>query len=574
MDLINQHILIGALLLLLGVLATAMSQRLGMPLLLAFLSVGMLAGEDGPGGIVFKDIELAYLIGSVALAVILFDGGMNTHSAKLRFSLRPALMLATVGVVITSAITGFFAAWSLDMPWLNGMLIGATVGSTDAAAVFALLRARGIALEQRVAASLEIESSSNDPMAIFLTVALVQILVQDSQASATQLLGLFLTQMGIGTAAGLAGGKLLVWLINRVHLERGLYHLLTLAGAGSVFAVATVFGGSGFLAIYLVGVVLGNSRLQEARNILHVHDGMTWLAQSVMFLMLGLLAAPRALLPHAVASLSIAAALMALARPAAVAICLLPFRFSWREQLFIGWVGLRGAVPVILALFPLFANLPDAIIYLDVAFFVVIVSLLVQGWTIAPLARLLRLEVPPAPEPDQYTSINAPGSGKFVLFGYQLSATSRAIGRSPAELPLPPETQLVSVIRQDHLLTPPRVEALRAGDFVCLLGESNALESNNELFAVAAAPKRLERQVFFGYFVLDGSVPVTEIAAAYGVIIPDAKAEQPLGEYLANFFNNDPVVGDRVRAGGIELVVKEIKDGHITQVGLKLPTPD
>jgi cell volume regulation protein A len=568
-DLINQNILIGALLLLFGVLASALSRRLGMPLLLAFLSVGMLAGEDGPGGIVFNDIEIAYLIGSVALAVILFEGGMNTRTATFHFSLRPAFTLATLGVVITSVIVGAFAAWMLSLSWWYGLLVGATVGSTDAAAVFASLRARGISLEQRVAATLEIESASNDPMAIFLTLALVQVFTQDS-APVTQLLWLFLIQMGIGAVTGLAGGKLLVWLINRVYLERDLYPLLALAGGISVFGATTVAGGSGFLAIYLAGVVLGNNRLHEARRIMRIHNGMAWLAQGVMFLMLGLLATPRNLLPYTTASVAMAAVLMLVARPVAVGLCLLPFGFSWRERLFIGWVGLRGAVPIILALFPLFANLPNAILFLDVAFFIVIISLLVQGSTIAPLARLLRLEVPLAPEPDQRLDIDTPGGEKLAFFGYRLAASSKAVGRRPEELSLPPKMQLAGVIRQDFL-APAQVDTLAVGDFVCLIGESTALEATNDLFAGAVTPKRLEEQEFFGYFVLNGAAPLNEVTAAYLITLPDAKTNQTLGEYLKNRFNNNPVVGDRLQVGSIEFVVRKVEDDQIVQVGLKLP---
>lgn len=571
MDLINRTILIGALLLFLGLVAGALSRRLGMPLLLAFLGVGMLAGEDGPGGIVFNDIHAAYLIGSVALAIILFDGGMNTRVATFRFSIRPAFTLATLGVIITSTLTGAFAAWIFDLPWLYGLLIGATVGSTDAAAVFALLRAHGVALEQRVAATLEIESASNDPMAIFLTLALVQMLAQGGEASVTQALLLFLIQMGIGAGAGLIGGKLLVWLIERAQLEPGLYPLLALAGGACLFAATAVAGGSGFLAIYLAGVVLGNSPVREVQGILNFHSGIAWLAQSIMFLMLGLLATPRNLLPYAFYSLAIAAVLMLAARPIAVSLCLAPFHFSWREHIFIGWVGLRGAVPIILALFPAFYQLPNSILFLDVAFFLVIVSLVAQGWTIAPLARRLRLEVPPTPEPDQIIALGSPPDEQFALFGYRLRADSGAVDYRPAELGLPAEVHFAGLIRDDRWVDADQVKVLLPRDFICLLGDRTALESINELFAVAVTPKRLEKRVFFGNFVLDGVAPVAQLAAFYGISFPDARPGQTLGDYLANRFHNQPVVGDTIDLGPVELVVREIKDGRIARVGLKLP---
>ncbi len=345
MDTINQLVLAGAVLLLLAILASALPYRIGMPLLLVFLAVGMLAGEDGPGGIQFDDSGIAYTVGSLALAVILLDGGLNTRAESFRASLRPAATLATVGVVITCVVTGLFAAWVLDFGLLEGMLVGAVVGSTDAAAVFALLHAKGLTLKERVAATLEIESGSNDPMAALLTIAFIELILSGQLIPGWQTLALLIQQMGLGLAAGLGGGWLLVWLTNRLPLERGMDPMLILAGGLLLYSLTTVLGGSGFLAVYLAGVVVGNRSPREASNILQVHDGMAWLAQISMFLMLGLLATPSDLVAHAPEALAIALVLMFIARPLAVWLCLLPFHFPWREQVFISWVGLRGAVP-------------------------------------------------------------------------------------------------------------------------------------------------------------------------------------------------------------------------------------
>jgi cell volume regulation protein A len=309
-ELWNTAILVGAALLVVSIVASDISSRMGAPLLLVFLLLGMLAGEDGPGGIRFDDFETTYVIGTLALAVIIFDGGMRTRRERFRVALWPALSLATVGVLVTAALVGAFAAWALGMQALPGMLLGAIVGSTDAAAVFALLRTQGAALKERVAATLEIESGSNDPMAIFLTVALLELIAAGRTGLDASVAAALLMQFGIGAALGLAGGKLLVWLINRLSLVTGLYPLLAAAGGLLVYALTAQLGGSGFLAIYLAGLVLGNAQLQAAQNILRVHDGLAWLSQIAMFLILGLLITPSQLLDIALPALAIAAFLM------------------------------------------------------------------------------------------------------------------------------------------------------------------------------------------------------------------------------------------------------------------------
>jgi cell volume regulation protein A len=328
-----------------------------MPFVLVFLAVGMLAGEDGPGGIVFNDIDIAYAAGSATLAVILLNGGLSTRAETFHTSLRPAFILATLGVFITCLVLGFFSAWLLDVTLIEGLLVGAVVGSTDAAAVFARLGARGLQLKKRVAATLEIESGSNDPMAVFLTIACIEPLLAGHRDPSLDILPLFIQQAGIGLVIGIGGGYLLAWLANRLSLERGMYPLLVLAGGLSLYGVTTVMGGSGFLAIYLIGIVLRHRSPPDVQHILDVHNGFAWLGQIGMFLMLGLLATPTNLISGAPAGIMIALVLMFFARPIAVAVCLMPFRFPWREQLFIAWVGLRGAAPIILALFPLLAGI-------------------------------------------------------------------------------------------------------------------------------------------------------------------------------------------------------------------------
>jgi cell volume regulation protein A len=442
LDFSNHVILLSGLLALLSVLASTLSARIGMPLLLVFLVLGMLAGEDGPGGIPYQDFETTHLIGSLALAVILFNGGLATDLGSFRVGFWPAFWLATVGVVVTAAITGAAATWLLDMNWMTGLLLGAIIGSTDAAAVFSILHAHGLRLKQRVDATLQIESGINDPMAVFLTIALVETLAAGATDLHWGIAVTFVEQMGIGLAAGGLGGIALTGLINRVALNAGLYPLLALSGGLLIYGATATLGGSGYLAVFLAGLILGNRPLREAQNIRRFHDGMAWLSQITMFLILGLLVTPSQLPPVAVPSLLLAVALIIFSRPLAVGLCLLPFRFAWREQLFIGWVGLRGAVPIVLALFPLLAGLEQARILFDVAFFVVVLSLIIQGWTVAPAARLLGLEIPPDPGADQCLLVDLPGQPDHRLVAYTLVANSPALERPVSHLSLPKQVQV------------------------------------------------------------------------------------------------------------------------------------
>jgi cell volume regulation protein A len=572
MDPINQLVLAGAVLLLLAILASALSYRIGMPLLLVFLAVGMLAGEDGPGGIVFNDSGIAYAVGSVALAVILLDGGLNTRAGSFRAALRPAATLATVGVVITCVVTGAFAAWALEFGLLEGMLVGAVVGSTDAAAVFALLHAKGLTLKERVSATLEIESGSNDPMAALLTIAFIELILAGQATPGWGMLLLLVQQMGLGLAAGLGGGRLLVWLANRLPLEHGMYPMLIFAGGLLLYSLTTVLGGSGFLAIYLAGAVVGNLTTRDPSHILQVHNGLAWLAQIGMFLMLGLLATPSELIEHAPAALAIAVVLMLVARPLAVWLCLLPFHFPAREQMFISWVGLRGAVPIILALFPLLAGIPQAVVILDVAFFVVLVSLTVQGWTIPALARRLRLQVPPAPQPTEQHDLTARPEAGLAFFGYELSAHAPFLGEDLNALRLPASARAVSILRGGDVVPAETAGWLAAGDTLYVLAKKTDAAALSELLAAPAAPAYLDKRQFFGDFVLHGDAQMGVVAAQYNLPLPATMADMTLEAFLAAKLKGQAVVGDRVRLGHLEFVVRALEAGRITRVGLRIPT--
>lgn len=416
LDLLVLPLLAASLLVFASVLAGLFSARAGFSFLLVFLLAGILAGEDGPGGILFDDINLSFWVGNVALAVILMDGGLRTDFATFRTGLRPALLLATVGVLMSASLTGLGAWWLLGLDWPLALLLGSIVGSTDAAAVFALLRSSGVRLNERVAATLEIESGMNDPMAVYLTLTFIGIALAHAGARAAggaapdpwlaagQAL---LLQFGVGGVAGVLAGLGLGALLRRTHARfvargggaasgGGLLALLIVSLGLAVFAATTWVGGSGFLAAYVMGVVARQQARAAVAPALSALDGYAWLSQAGMFLLLGLLLTPRELVPGLLPALGVAALLMLVARPLTVWLCLLPFRFERREVAYISWVGLRGAVPIVLSVFPMMAGVPESRTLFNVAFVVVLASLLLQGSTIALAARRLRVNLPDA----------------------------------------------------------------------------------------------------------------------------------------------------------------------------------
>jgi len=465
----NAAIFAGALLLVIAIVSSAISSRFGAPLVLVFIAIGMLAGEEGPGGIQFDDFELSYVIGTLALAVIIFDGGLRTRRDSFRVALWPAASLATVGVVLTAALVGVFAARMLDLGWVEGLLLGSIVASTDAAAVFALLRHAGLTLKERVAATLEIESASNDPMAIFLTVGLLEIITTDA-APGLWLLWLFAQQMGVGALVGLALGAAGVFVINRINLAAmGLYPVLAGACGLLAFGLAAVLGGSGFLAIYLAGIVLGNSRLVFQRGTFLFMDGLAWIGQIAMFVVLGLLSTPTDVIAIAGPALLIAAVLILVARPLAVAPFLWPFGFTVREQVLVSWVGLKGAVPIILATFPMIAGVDQARLLFNVVFFVVLVSATLQGWTLAPLAGRLGLQEPAPASPQVSLELLALHDVDAEVLDCAVDAQSPLVGRAVSALALPDGALLALIARNRTLVAPRGPTTIAPGDHLFVI---------------------------------------------------------------------------------------------------------
>jgi cell volume regulation protein A len=566
MFLIDWIILLTGLMLLLGIASSKLSARLGLPVLVLFLALGMLAGSEGIGGIEFEDYSVAHAIGTFALAMILFDGGLGTPMSAVREVWKPALVLAVPGVLLTALLTGGAAAWILKLPLLEGLLLGSIVGSTDAAVVFAILRDGGVSLDKRLQSMLELESGSNDPMAIFMTVGCIEVITGQTPLG-FGLLTLFASQMTVGAVVGIGMGYVAVRVVNRIALNSvGLYPVLVTGFGLLAFGTAVLLGGSGFLAVYLAGIVIGNSRLVFQRGIRLFHDATAWLSQIVMFVVLGLLSFPSRLVEVAPQGLLVGAMLIFVSRPLAVWPLLAPFRFSTREVALISWVGLKGAVPITLATFPLLYQTPAAAQTFDVVFFVVVLSALVQGWSLPPLARWLGLEREPEAEPPVTLELSSLQHVEGDIVDYSIGLDSRAAGRTVRELALPAGVVIALVSRHDQIVPPQGATRLEAGDHLIIILKPEARPLVDRIFSRrgnshAKLPAAVE-------FPLRGTTTVAELQDMYGAEL-QADHSMTLSEAMIKLLGDKITEGAAVPCGTVTLRVRQMTpDGAIEQVGI------
>jgi|HubBroStandDraft_6_1064221.scaffolds.fasta_scaffold15329_4 cell volume regulation protein A len=568
LDALSLTILLGAVLVLAGIMSSLVALRFGAPLLLVFLVIGMLAGEAGPGGIRFDDVRSTYTVGSIALALILFDGGLRTRLSTFRSVLAPAGVLATAGVLLTTAITAAAARYTLGISWLEALLVGAVVSSTDAGAVFFLIHSRGLRLRPRVGATLEVESGTNDPFAVFLALILIQILQVGDQP--WWAIALTLAQEALlGAAVGILGGRAMAWVLNRLDLPQGLHAPFVATAALVVFGLAATVHASGFLAAYLAGLVVGNRRTRAHNTVIVFLDAVTWLAQIVMFVLLGLLVWPGRLPMSAGPALLIAATLMLVARPAAVMLCLAPFRFSWREKLFISWVGLRGAVGIFLASMPLLVGLKDAQLYFDVAFVVVLVSLLVQGWTIAAAARRLHVALPRIDPVAHRVELDLPGQLTQELVGYAVETNSPYLRRGI----VPSWAKPTLVIRDEQVMTAAEAGAIHHGDYIYLLAPPEKAQALDRFFVDMPPPAAPDPRLLGDFFV-PADAMLGALAEIYGLSVDPADAATTLADYFAAQLDHPAHAGDRLPLGAVALIAHAVDHGRVTTVGLQLAEPD
>ena len=612
MDALNIIYLVAAALLFISIMTSTLSARLGVPLLLFFLGVGMLAGEEGVLGIQFQEYGVANFIGQAALACILLDGGLRTSLNSFRVGLRPAITLATWGVLATVLALGFFATWLLDIDWRLGLLMAAIVGSTDAAAVFSLLRNGGVKLNDRVQATLELESGANDPLAILLVTVMIALNLDPQSQSVGSVIAMLIQQIGVGLMVGLAAGWAISRLLPKVYLADGMYAILILSAGLAVFGATNLLGGSGFLAVYLTGVIIGNTKVRATEHVLRVMDSFAWLSQAILFVVLGLLVTPSEMLKVWHYSLIIFLFLLFVARPVAVGTSLLHFGFRLKEIGFISWVGLRGAVPITLAIIPVMSNVEGASLAFNITFGVVILSLLAQGATIPFMSRVFKVWVPTDAEPKAEHEIWVGDQANITLYEFEVKVGAFAIGRHPQDISSKVnshESAVFAVVRGEHLINVDEDTVLKVGDIVWYALSGDWAANIAKVFNNSATQYQKNSE-FYGDWLLSPharimDLPFYNLATRalsqnrLGKMTPMATAldiftlppnavglsgiddelmeklsearDKTVEEFMMAHFKAEPVKGDEVRLNqSWSLIVRDIDGrGRLRGIGLK-----
>lgn len=615
MDTLNIIYLVASMLIFISIMTSTLSARLGVPLLLFFLGVGMLAGEEGVLGIHFEEYSMANFIGQAALACILLDGGLRTSFKSFRVGLKPAIVLATWGVFATVLALGVFVTWLLGVDWRLGLLMAAIVGSTDAAAVFSLLRNGGVKLNDRVQATLELESGANDPMAILLVTVMIAMNLDPASQSAWDILIMLVQQIGVGLLAGAIAGWALSKLLPKVHLAEGMYAILIMSAGMAVFGATNLFGGSGFLAVYLAGVAIGNTKVRATEHVLRVMDSFAWLSQAVLFVVLGLLVSPSKMLEEWHYSLIIFLFLLFIARPLAVSTSLLPFGFRPREIGFISWVGLRGAVPITLALIPVMSGVAGADLAFNIVFGVVILSLLAQGATIPFMSRAFHVWVPTDAEPKAEHEIWVGDQANITLYEFEVKAGAFAIGRHPQSISTKVNSRdiaVFAVVRDGYLVSVDEDTMLKVGDIVWYALSGDWAASIAKVFNNSATQYQKTSE-FYGDWLLSPHARIRDLpfynlatrsqnqnrfgktiapvtSALDSIFTPplgtsgglkgiddeligtlSAASHQTVEEFMLDHFKAEPVKGDEVRLNDSwSLIVRDVDGrGRLRGIGLK-----
>ncbi len=561
-------LLVGTILVLVAALSSLLAFRFGAPLLLIFLAIGLAAGVDGLG-IRYENYSFTFMLGSLALAIVLFDSGFMTPIHSFRIAAAPALTLATLGVILTASIFALAAVLLMDFSLLEGLLLGSIVASTDAAAVFFLLRIGGINIRDKVRSTLEVESGTNDPMAIFLTIALAELVAtgQGFSSIGFEFLLHFVEEMGLGALFGLFGGMMIVWVLNRFTSDRGLAPIFVLTLALLVFSFTGAMGGSGFLAVYVAGIYSGNRKMFAKPQIVRFNEGLTWLAQIIMFLVLGLLATPSQFPSILLPAIGLAAFLIFIARPIAVWLSLLPYDFTQQETGFVAWVGLRGAVSILLAIMPVLSGVEAGTVFFNTTFIIVLVSLLVQGWTIKPVATYLGLIIPPRIGAVDKIELDLPGTAHHELISYRVMKDSPILGGER----IPRWAMPSLVIRDGRSMRYQYAGRLKENDQVYLFISPAYSKLLDRLFA-SQVPVDEDDAEFFGAFAISPARPARELDAAYGPgLLSPNEQNMTVGDLMTSRLGGRADYADRIRFGSIILIVRELDDQeHVRSIGISL----